>query len=151
MHGVSKLEVNLQIDETTKGGSVHVSVSKTRKDIEVAVATAYAKALADAKKYHGQKECAAWADAGGCIYTEDHGAQCFECEAVAVSAGSVEKIDAVATASAPLLPYRSLPLVACMHGRHASHSTLSPLLDFAAGRACCWSEHPRHRVWLQLL
>ena len=91
--------VALQIEGSAKGGSIHLSDSQTKIDIEAAVATAYASALAAAQKHHGETSCVAWVSTEGCIYTED-GAQCFECKAHAVSYGAVQEINAISRARA---------------------------------------------------
>ena len=90
----------VQIEGSAKGGEIHLSDSQTKRDIDAAVATAYAEALANAKKHRDETSCVAWVSSEGCIYTEDHGAQCFDCEAHAVSYGAVQEINAIARARA---------------------------------------------------
>lgn len=104
----------LQLNAYTNGGHLIFSVLDYQRELKEVAVTAFTEALAfavDLKKADG---CLAWANAGGCIYTPEHpdatrpdcGAQDniveFECEALAVSAGKIEEIDALAEASAPL-------------------------------------------------
>lgn len=54
---------------------------------------------AGAKDYYNKDKCLAWVNAGGCIWTEDKGDECFECTAKAVSVGAIKEIDAMVEAS----------------------------------------------------
>jgi hypothetical protein len=92
----------VQLDLNTKKlRDISVRVKKFNKDIEAVVVTAYAKALADAAAYKKQTGCAAWVNAGGCIWTVGSNPEqsyCAGCTAEAFSAGEVSSIDAVAEA-----------------------------------------------------
>jgi hypothetical protein len=101
----------VQLSGYTNGGTLILSVLDYQKELEKVVVTAFAKALAAAANLKKLDGCLAWANAGGCIYTpgklDTKRPNCggnniadFECTAASVSIGAIEKIDAVARASA---------------------------------------------------
>ena len=97
----------MQLSAYANGGHLILSVKDYEAELKRVVVTAFAEALAGAADYKSNESCAAWVNAGGCIYTPDHPdtvyPDCdggFECSAGAVSVGAIEEIDALAEASA---------------------------------------------------
>ena len=77
-------------------------VSDYAHDIEEAIVTAYAEALAGTATYYNTNACWAWTGVEGCIISEDNpDGTCASCEASAVGDTFIQEIDAIATASAP--------------------------------------------------
>ena len=97
----------MQLSAYANGGHLVFAVKDYEAELKRVVVTAFAEALAGAAEYRNNEDCAAWVNAGGCVYTPDHPdtayPDCdggFECRAGAVSLGAVEEIDALADASA---------------------------------------------------
>lgn len=97
---MSTMQLNAYTAPT--GVPLFLSAFDYKEDLEKVVVTAYAQALANAASFKNNNDCLAWVNTEGCIWTPTHEDPnfCFECEAVSVSVGVIEEIDAIAEASA---------------------------------------------------
>ena len=74
------------------------------QELETAVVTAYAEALSNTKKVYERNQCYAYGNAEGCIVTEtEPDGICASCEAEVLSESAIQKIPAIAEASAHLI------------------------------------------------
>ena len=95
----------MQLDLYANGGNVGAYVHNYAEEIEEAIVTAYAEALAGTATYYDTNACWAWVGVEGCIVSEDNpNGACASCQADSVGDTFIQEIDAIATASAPSFP-----------------------------------------------
>ena len=112
----------VQLDLYSNGGNIAAHVYNYAEEIEEAIVTAYAEALAGAANYYDTNSCWAYADSNVCIYGTNP-PKCAGCTASAVSDTYTEEIDAIATAGVPLPPLHKL-LLLCSGSQQAQNTAV---------------------------
>ena len=91
--------VNVQVEAYSDDPRVKVQeVYSVKVDVEEAIVTAYAEALASVSTVYDVQGCYAYGNAEGCIVTENE-VICASCQVESVGESDVIEIDAIATAS----------------------------------------------------
>ena len=92
----------MQIDSYSNSPGEKVQeVFSVKVDIEEAIVTAYAEALASVAIVKDKQNCLAYGNSEGCIVTEED-VLCASCEVTSFGASAATEIDAIAVASTSL-------------------------------------------------